>query len=165
MTPLLQKLVRFDNALAKGESCVLMGFVTLMTIVVFLQVIFRYFLIRPLYWSEEAARYLFVWISLLGAALGVHRHAHFGMDFFFKMLPPRGQRFLALLICLLMEIVVMVLLVQGLRLVQKTIDQHSPAMEISMGWAYACLPVGAALMGVHLLVKMLHHVQRQPERE
>ena len=162
MRSFLQKLAKFDNALAKGEGWVLIGLVTLMTIVVFLQVVFRYFLIRPLYWSEELARYLFVWISFLGATLSVHRHAHFGMDFFFKMLPERWRRFLTLVIYLLMEVVVVVLLVQGVVLVQKTIDQHSPAMEIPMGWAYACLPVGAALMGIHLLIIMLREAREQP---
>ena len=54
----------------------------------------------------------------------------------------------AFLILLLMGIVVMVLLAQGIVLVQKTADQESPAMEISMGWAYASLPVGAAFMAI-----------------
>ncbi len=51
-----------------------------------------------------------------------------------------------------MGVVILVLLVQGIVLVEKTAAQQSPAMEISMGWAYACLPVGAALMAIHLLV-------------
>ena len=162
MSGFLDKLGRVDSALAKGEAWVLVGLVTLMTIVVFLQVVFRYFLVRPLHWSEELARYLFVWISLLGATLSVHRRAHFGMDFFVKMLPERWRRGLTLLICLLMEVVVVVLLVEGTALVRKTADQLSPAMEIPMGWAYACLPVGAALMGLHLLIIMLREGRRQP---
>ena len=56
----------------------------------------------------------------------------------------------------------MVLLIQGIVLVQKTADQQSPAMEISMGWAYAALPVGAALMAVHLLVIILKEARGEP---
>jgi TRAP-type C4-dicarboxylate transport system permease small subunit len=48
--------------------------------------------------------------------------------------------------------VILVILIQGVKLVQATVLQKSPAMEISMGWAYACLPVGAALMAIHLVV-------------
>jgi len=40
-----------------------------MAIIVLLQVIYRYILTEPLHWSEEMARYLFVWLSLLGATL------------------------------------------------------------------------------------------------
>jgi TRAP-type transport system small permease protein len=126
--------------------------VAVMTVVVLLQVIYRYLLSQPLYWSEELARFLFVWISILGAALSVQRRGHFGMDFFFRMLPDKGKRFLMFLIYLLMGGVVAVLLVQGIALVQKTAAQLSPAMEISMGWAYACLPAGSCLMAIHLLV-------------
>jgi TRAP-type C4-dicarboxylate transport system permease small subunit len=155
MDALVQKLARLDNALAKGEGWTLISLVVLMTFVVLLQVIYRYLLKQPLYWSEELARYLFVWISILGAALGLRRRVHFGMDFFFKMLPIRWRRRFSFFISLLMGIVVMVLLTQGILLVQKTIDQESPAMEISMGWAYASIPVGAVLMAIHLLVIIL----------
>jgi len=152
MKSLVHRLTGFDDLLAKGEGWVLITLVVAMTLVVFLQVIYRYVLTRPLYWSEELARYLFVWISILGAALGVQKRGHFGMDFFFKMLPDKGRRFLIFLIYLLMGAVMFVILVEGIFLVQKTAGQQSPAMEISMGWAYASLPAGAALMAIHLLI-------------
>lgn len=155
MGAFVQKLAKLDNTLAKAESWVLVSLVVLMTLVVLLQVIYRYLLMQPLHWSEELARYLFVWISILGAALSLRRRGHFGTDFLFKMLPARWRRRVAFLIFMLMGVVVMVLLTQGIVLVQKTADQESPAMEISMGWAYASLPAGAALMAVHLLVMIL----------
>ena len=49
----------------------LIGLVSVMTMIVFLQVVYRYVLAEPLHWSEEMARYLFVWLSLLGATLGL----------------------------------------------------------------------------------------------
>ena len=152
MNPFIRSLTRFDTILAKVEAVVLIGLVVIMTVVVFLQVVYRYVLTQPLHWSEELARYLFVWISILGAAVGVQRRGHFGMDFFYRMLPDKGRRFLLFIIYLLMGVVILVLLIQGIALVQKTTAQQSPAMEISMGWAYACLPVGGALMVIHLLV-------------
>ena len=152
MTTFVRALSKFDQILARGEGWVLMTMVVVMTVVVLLQVIYRYLLAQPLHWSEELARYLFVWISILGAALSVQRRGHFGMDFFYRMLPDNGRRFLIFVIYLLMGVVILVLLIQGIVLVQKTAAQQSPAMEISMGWAYACLPVGALLMAIHLLV-------------
>ena len=152
MNSFVLRLTKCDRLLARGEGWVLATMVVIMTVVVLLQVIYRYLLAQPLHWSEEVARYLFVWISVLGAALSVQKRGHFGMDFFFKMLPDQGRRFLIFIIYLLMGVVILVLLVQGIVLVQKTAAQQSPAMEISMGWAYACLPVGAALMAIHLLV-------------
>jgi TRAP-type C4-dicarboxylate transport system permease small subunit len=59
--------------------------------------------------------------------------------------------------------VMLVLLIYGIVLVQKTAAQQSPAMEISMGWAYACVPVGATLMIIHLLVIMLKEAAAKKE--
>jgi TRAP-type transport system small permease protein len=163
MNPFVHRLTRIDHFLAKGEALVLITLVVVMTVVVLLQVIYRYLLTQPLHWSEELARYLFVWISLLGAALSVQRRGHFGMDFFFRMLPDKGRRFLTFVIYLLMGVVVLVLLIQGIVLVEKTAAQQSPAMEISMGWAYACLPAGALLMAIHLLVIIIKEVVKKTE--
>jgi TRAP-type C4-dicarboxylate transport system permease small subunit len=111
------------------------------------------------------ARYLFVWISIVGAALGLQRRGHFGLDLFYKMLPNKGRRFLEFIIYLLMGVVVLVILVQGISLVEKTSLQESPAMGISMGWAYACLPVGAALMAIHLLVIIIREAMGKLENQ
>ena len=163
MNSLVRRLTRLDDALAKGEAWVLIAFMAIMTVVVLLQVIYRYLLTRPLYWSEELARYLFVWISLLGASLSVQKRGHFGMDFFVRMVPEKGRRFLLYLTYLLMGAVMVVLLIYGVILVQKTAAQRSPAMEISMGWAYACLPVAATLMSIHLLVILLKEAVAKKE--
>jgi TRAP-type C4-dicarboxylate transport system permease small subunit len=53
-----------------------------------------------------------------------------------------------------------VLIAYGITLVEKTALQESPAMGIPMSWAYACLPVGAALMAIHLLVIFLREVTK-----
>ncbi len=163
MDSFVRKLTKFDAVLAKGEAWVLITLVAVMTVVVLLQVIYRYLLTQPLHWSEELARYLFVWISLLGASLSVQKRGHFGMDFFYRMLPDKGRRFLLFIIYLLMGGVMLVLLIYGIVLVQKTAAQQSPAMEISMGWAYACVPVGATLMTIHLLVIMLKEAAAKKE--
>ena len=165
MNSFARKLTYFDNLLARGEAAALILLVSVMTVVVFLQVIYRYALTQPLYWSEEVARYLFVWISIVGAALGLQKRGHFGLDLFYKMLPNKGRRFLEFIIYLLMGVVVLVILVQGISLVEKTSLQESPAMGISMGWAYACLPVGAALMAIHLLVIIIREAMGKLENQ
>ena len=165
MNSFARQLTRFDNLLARGEAAALIVLVSAMTVVVFLQVVYRYVLTQPLYWSEEVARYLFVWLSILGAALGLQKRGHFGLDLFYRMLPIQGRRVLEMIIYLLMGAVVLVILVQGISLVEKTSLQESPAMGISMGWAYACLPVGAALMAIHLLVIIIREAMGKLENQ
>jgi TRAP-type C4-dicarboxylate transport system permease small subunit len=149
------QISRFDEHLAKGEAAVLIAIVAVMTVVVFLQVLFRYVFAQSLQWSDELARYLFVWLSIFGAALALQKKGHFGLDLFYRMLSTRGQRFIKFPVFFLMGIVVFVILFHGIILVQKTALQESPAMGISMAWAYASLPVGGALMAIHLIALSL----------
>jgi TRAP-type C4-dicarboxylate transport system permease small subunit len=155
MKAVLRTLTKVDEALAKGEAIILIGFVFVMTVVVSLQVIFRYVLTQPLYWSEELARYLFVWLSILGATLALQKRGHFGLEIFFQKLPQQMRRWVEFLILFLVGTLVVVILASGIELVEKTASQESPAIGIPMSWAYACLPVGAALMTFHLLVIFL----------
>jgi len=148
----VRTMIRLDDLLAKGEAAALVALLAVMTIAVLLQVLFRYVLTQPLHWSEELARYLFVWISMIGASLGLQKRGHFGLEFFFQRLPEKGRVCGRFVIHLLMAAPILVILVEGVTLVRKTSLQESPAMGMSMGIAYAGLPVGAALMAVHLLV-------------
>jgi TRAP-type C4-dicarboxylate transport system permease small subunit len=148
-------ITRFDDLLAKGEAVVIIAMVGIMTVVVFLQVVYRYVLTQPLHWSEELARYLFVWLSILGATLALQKRGHFGLDVLFRIFPRQLKPYMTVFVHFLMGIVIFVILVQGMTLVQKTALQDSPAMGIPMSWAYACLPVGGALMAIHLIVIFL----------
>jgi len=155
MNIFLRTLTRFDNILGKAEAVVIIAMVGVMTVIVFLQVVYRYVLTQPLHWSEELARYLFVWLSILGATLALQKRGHFGLDVLFQILPRQLKPTMTVFVHFLMGIVILVILVQGMTLVQKTALQDSPAMGISMSWAYACLPVGGALMAIHLIVIFL----------
>jgi TRAP-type C4-dicarboxylate transport system permease small subunit len=161
MNTVSRLLIRFDSLLAQGEALVLVAILVAMTVVVLLQVIYRYFLTQPLHWSEELARYLFVWLSVLGAANGLQKRGHFGFDALVRMLPRRAMPFMTVLIHALMGVVVFVMLVHGITLVEKTLPQESPAMGISMGWAYASLPVGGVLMASHLIVILIKEMGRK----
>src|SRR3989304_2062806 len=60
--------------------------------VVFLQVFNRYVLKAPLAWSEDLAMLLFQWVTFLGAAIGVKRIRHFGIELVVKNLPEKYHR-------------------------------------------------------------------------
>lgn len=52
----------------------------------------RYFLKRPLYWSEEVATGLFVWTVFIGSAYAYHKHAHLGVDILINILPEKIRK-------------------------------------------------------------------------
>jgi TRAP-type C4-dicarboxylate transport system permease small subunit len=53
-----------------------------LVIVVFLQVVTRYVFHTPFLWSEEVARFLFLWVALMGASLSVKNERHFTIELF-----------------------------------------------------------------------------------
>lgn len=124
---------------------------SLMCIVIFLQVIFRYIIKYSLPWSEELARYLFVWLALMGAAVGVGKNAHFGIDILVKKLSYRLQKYFNLIGSLFILLFLLVVFYHGSVLTINNWAQLSPAMRIPMSFPYAAVPVSTVLMSVYII--------------
>jgi TRAP-type C4-dicarboxylate transport system permease small subunit len=129
----------------------------ILVVVSFAGVIFRYVLNDSLVWSEELARYLFIWIIFLGAAIGVRQGAHIALDIFVAGLPARIERGLLWIERVAIFVFALMILVPGRRLVEIGMSNLSPALEIPMGLVYAAPVVSALLMISYLF-------RPQPER-
>ena len=86
MTP-IRKL---DAAVARAERGVAVALLAVTVTLVILQVFFRYVLNSSLSWSEEAARYLFIWAAVLGFSSSVEAQRLFRFDMVAQRLPPAG---------------------------------------------------------------------------
>lgn len=122
-----------------------------MLIVVALQVYYRFVLNDPLDWSEEVARYLFVWLSFLGAAVGVRHRVHLGIDTLEKSLDPQKYRYIATIINLVILLFLGFIFFFSFRVLNVVGHQSSPAVGISMLYPYLAVPVGALFMGINLV--------------
>src|SRR3954462_8624627 len=87
MTLLRVIAIRLDDWVARLETVAVILLMALLTAVTFAQVVTRYLLGDSLIWSEEAARYLFVWVSMIGAALAIREGGHFGLDLLIRRVP------------------------------------------------------------------------------
>jgi TRAP-type C4-dicarboxylate transport system permease small subunit len=130
------------------------------TAVVFLQVISRYVFNYPFDWPEEMARYLFVWVALLGAALALRRGAHFSIDALVKKLPAGWRLNVALLIHTALGIFTLVVSVKGFQLALRVNEQLSSGMEVSMTYAYLSVPVSFAIMFKYILSEIYALIKR-----
>ena len=122
-----------------------------MVIIVSAQVWYRFVLNDPLSWSEEAARYLFVWISFMGAAAGVRYQVHLGIDLLDKLLSPGAYRVAVVLVNLIIQIFLLVIIYWGFKILGVIQFQESPSMHISMRYPYMAVPVGAIFMLINSL--------------
>jgi TRAP-type C4-dicarboxylate transport system permease small subunit len=116
------------------------------------QVASRFLLGDPSSFTDEAARFLLIWIGLLGAAHVAGQRRHLAIELLPQRLGPRGRALLGLAgEAVVAGFAMAVLVVGGARLVALTLDlgQRSPALGIPLGWVYAVLPVSGALVLFH----------------
>lgn len=164
MNRILQPLTGVDNTLVRIEIWMAGSLAAAMVTVIFLQVIFRYALQNSLSWSEELGRYLFVWVSMMGASIAVQKKTHFGLELIQKALPQRMRNLLMIFISLCMLVFCIVLCIEGTIFVLNTFDHTSSAMDLPMPWIYTSLPIAGTLMTFHLLIAIIYFFSNKDGR-
>ena len=137
-----------------------------MVVIVSAQVWYRFILNDPLSWSEEASRYLFVWISFMGAAAGVRYQVHLGIDLMEKILPAGSYRIAVIIVNLIIQVFLLMIIYWGFKILGVIQFQESPSMHISMRYPYMAVPVGAIFMFINSLRVTMAAIQnRTMDRE
>jgi TRAP-type C4-dicarboxylate transport system permease small subunit len=131
-----------------------------MTVLVFLSVVLRYVLNNPVTWSEELASLLFAWLTFVGAYVGFRSRSHIAIDTVVVFLPKTLRHGIAGVVDAVVLGILGLFMWQGVRLCLTTWGLEFPALEISRGYLYLSLPVGAALMAVAIV---LRRSQGRPE--
>lgn len=122
------------------------GLLGVMVTVIFLQVIYRYVFKAPLAWSEELARFLFIWVSFIGGALAAMRGGHISVTIFVDLLGDRWGRVVRFVSCALTSSFFGLTVVLTLSVFGKLMRQNSPAMELPIAYPYLGIVIGSALM-------------------
>lgn len=117
-----------------------------MTIITFTGSINRFTFHLSLPWTEEATRFLVMWMTMIGAALGVARNEHVGIDVIVSRLPKKVSFIIAQFMNVAGMVFSVIFCYIGYLMVIKQYTQKSTALTISMGVVYACVVLGAILM-------------------
>jgi TRAP-type C4-dicarboxylate transport system permease small subunit len=135
------------NLLAETLVGLLMA---VMILDIFVQVICRYVLESSLSWSEELARYLFVWVIFIGASVAVRRGQHIALTAITAALPETA-RFFATILTLVAFIAFLLLLSWAcVPLIVNARFTVSSELEIPIAWVYVAAPIGSLLSVLHL---------------
>lgn len=134
------------------EKVFLVFFSVIMVTVIFLQVIMRQ-LDHSLSWSEELARYCFIWLIYIGISLGVKEQKHVKIDAVLVFLNKKGQTVLQFIANLFFMAFAVYVLIFGYELANQLLQfgQKSPALQIPMGFVYMATPVGMGLTLIRLV--------------
>jgi len=117
------------------------------------QVVTRFLLANPSSFTDELARYLLVWIGMLGAAHAVGQRRHLAIEWLPERLSPAARRRLRIAVDVLVAaFALLVLCFGGARLVWLTavLGQRSAALGVPLAGVYAVLPLAGLLVVLHL---------------
>lgn len=151
----MSTILRIVEKLLGGLLAVL---VAAMVVSVTWQILSRYLFVVPAAWTEELARFLLIWIGLLGAAYAYRTRSHLGLDLLSSKLTGNGKARLnafSHLIC--MSFAAIVLVVGGGSLVAMTweLKQYSAAMGLPIAFVYVAIPASGMLICLFALAGTL----------
>lgn len=154
MTGKLWKL--YDN-IEYGSLIVALA---VMVAVIFAQVVMRYVFNNSLSWSEEFARYLFVWFSWLGVSAGVKDKEHLKVEMLSDALTKRGflkaKEVMNIIVTLVWLATTLIVAYYGIQVVQiqMTLNVVTPAMRLPVWIGYFAIPFCSFVVGIRLLGRL-----------
>jgi len=130
-----------------------------MSIVVFANVTLRYLTNFSIVWAEEAARYLMIWMTFLGAGLVLRFGGHVAIESLHHALPRRAAQVLRAGLALLMLAFFIAMIWQGILYMGAARYQTTPALQLSFADVYSVFPIGFGLLVIHLLLVIRGYVR------
>jgi TRAP-type C4-dicarboxylate transport system permease small subunit len=159
MKKFILALDRRVTGIAFFLACVLLAVVSLLGI---WQVGTRFLFSQPSTWTEELLRRLLIWMVMLGAAVAFRQGALISVDLMLRTARGKWRTFVNWVITVTSLTLLGVLIWYGFDLVWRIRFQTWASLDfLSMGWAYAAIPVGAIFCVIALLAHQIDPVDKQ----
>jgi TRAP-type C4-dicarboxylate transport system permease small subunit len=143
--------LRFEAFTTRVALWLAIGFLLTATGLAMYQVTTRFVFGNPSTWSEVITRSAMIWSVFLGAAPAFRESGMIAVEIVQRALPPRLGLWLHQISMALSLFFFGVLFWQGWAMVERVASQRLAALDISIGWAYAALPVGSVFVIIALL--------------
>jgi len=114
-------------------------FLFLILLTVILQIVSREIMYFPVSWTQEVAKYGFIWMSLIGASLGIRHVTHVSIDLLVELLPKKLQLYIDYFVHGIIIVFMIFLLYQSTIFLLDASSQISPILGISMSFIYVSL--------------------------
>ncbi len=157
---------KITHIIDKTLAVVLIVLMSVMVLTVTWQVISRFILKAPSSYTEELARFLLIWIGLLGASYALRTKAHLGIDILPKYVSGLNRKVVLISVyILIIAFAFFIMIIGGYRLVDLTftLDQTSAAMGVRMGYVYLVLPLSGLLMFYYAIVFIIQIIRNKDQ--
>lgn len=137
----------------KIEEYLLVGSLVFTTTLIFIQVVMRYVFNSSITWSEELARYIFIWQGWMGTSLGIRMKGHIRIEIITTKLELTGRKILDVLVATILLAFSIFLIVSGSDLVLKIASRKalSSALRIPLHYIFMALPVSSGVTSLRLI--------------
>ncbi len=132
------------------EGLIILGASVILTIVT-IEVGLRYIFGQSLIFTEELSRYLMVWIVFLGGAIAIRDGSHIKITVLVKHFSHKTQQVLSLIAYTLTAFFLVIISVEGIRILPRQLYQMCITIDISLFYFYLAIPTGSILMIIFLL--------------
>ena len=156
MKKIYDKFCKFEQIFA---MVLLFGIATL----VFVSAMFRAFK-HPLNWAQDAALVAFAWMIFLGSDLAIRNTRLIGIDVLVKLLPNMVQKWLSIVFRVIVIGFLCILVYFGYIMVITGFKRSITTLGISYAWVTAAVPVGAVLMIISELIRMVQEIKTPTEK-
>lgn len=146
---------KISDTLEKLVSLVATAIFLSMLILLFLQVILRYGFNSGFSWIEEYSDFCFVWLALLGIALGVKRNSHLAMDALTDMLPDKLKRLSELINVILCLVFYALMMYSGIAYTKVGGMLTSPILQLKYSYMYISIPVVCGICLIFLVASLV----------
>lgn len=140
---------RCTALLFKAVEALLVALLAVMVVMVFGNVVLRYAFDSGIIISEELARFLFVWVTFLGAVVVFHQRGHLGMTMVVEALPPPLRRLCLIVSDLLIVACALMFLKGAWQQTMLNLENVAPVSNLPLAWVYGSGVVSA--VGIALL--------------
>jgi TRAP-type C4-dicarboxylate transport system permease small subunit len=155
----MKNLDKLSNAIDKIVNILIVIFFSVLISSCVLQVFTRYVLNKALTWTEELARYTFIWANLLGAVICTKKGTHATVTALSEKYPPGLKRIVGIVIQVVVMLIAIVMIRYGTKVTYMTISQTSAAMKISMSLINLSIPICGLLIFIHSFVHLIKLIE------
>ncbi len=148
----------FEKALMATNRWALIVLLALMSVIIFTNVIVRYFTDQSIPWAEEVARHMMIWLTFLGAGPVLRYGGHLAVENLQDSLPRPLAIALRVVIAALLMAFFVFMIWWGLLYMERTQFQFTAATQIPFSYIYAAMPVGGVLLIVHFLFVLRDYI-------
>ena len=136
-----------------------------MMILICLQVFFRYVMNAPLAWTEELARFGFIWMTFVAGYLGARKAQHISVELIQDMFPKGVKRTMQFISYIITAVFFFVVSYYLMFLWTRLSRQMSPALRIRMNYVYLGILIGSVFMGIAYIYEALKAICGRLEKK